>query len=417
MNRFPGVSGDPAGTRADAVRHRPRPLPDPGPAPGSPDPAGPDPARVDPAVLGALLDRHGWRRRGGTAGRYARWSPPGAADGRTSLLIPETRTLPDCDDLVGEAIGALTALARDAVPSARDVLAGLTVPGDEIHWWREVPPGPAGAVPWAAQERLRTAARQLLMAGALAAHGRAGYHGARHRRRARALLDGVLVAPGAGGRSLTALVPVAGGRALAVALYGALAAARDATDYQRATGRTEAYDAAVAVGVSQELTEGLVALVHGSEGAAVRLAWSPAAGTPEGCAARPAAVEFTPGDLPALRAAGARYVRHEPSVPVRVTGAVVGLRRPGPHGPGAVKLRVLTGAEVPQVRAVLEEDAYRIAGQAHLAGVPIRVNGRLESRGGFRRLTDASGVLALPAEGPEAEQLLKSLGAEPGDAR
>ncbi|MEU8531386.1 hypothetical protein AB0C77_38335, partial [Streptomyces sp. NPDC048629] len=41
------------------------------------EPGVPDPARVDPLVLGALLDRHGWRRRGGAAGRYARWTPPG----------------------------------------------------------------------------------------------------------------------------------------------------------------------------------------------------------------------------------------------------------------------------------------------------------------------------------------------------
>lgn len=36
----------------------------------------PDPARVDPAVLGALLARHGWHRRGGGAGPYSRWAPP-----------------------------------------------------------------------------------------------------------------------------------------------------------------------------------------------------------------------------------------------------------------------------------------------------------------------------------------------------
>ncbi|NEB57598.1 hypothetical protein G3I48_35790, partial [Streptomyces griseus] len=65
---------------------------------------------------------------------------------------------------------------------------------------------------------------------------RAGYHGARHRRKARAALDDALIGPGADGRSLTAHLPVASGRAVAVRLCHALHATREAVDYQRATG-------------------------------------------------------------------------------------------------------------------------------------------------------------------------------------
>jgi hypothetical protein len=240
---------------------------------------------------------------------------------------------------------------------------------------------PAGAAFWTAQEQLSSGARQMLMAGALAVRGRAAYHGARNRRRARAALDGVLVLPVPGGRALTAFVPVAHGRPVMVQLHQALQMVREATDYQRATGGMEAYDAAVELGVSRELTEAVITLVGGSEGAAVAVRWSPAAGVPEGCGPRRKPVEFTPGDIPALRAAGARYLLDEPSVPVLITGTVVRMRRAGPRGPGTVRLRVLAGAEVPYVRAALGEDAYRIAGQAHLAGLPIRVAGRLESRG------------------------------------
>ncbi|HET6355310.1 hypothetical protein OH805_31050 [Streptomyces sp. NBC_00879] len=366
----------------------------------------PDPAQVDPVVLGALLDRHGWRRRGGAAGRYARWTPPGPGAGGTSLLVPESRSFPDCEDLLGEA---LTALARSAAPSAREVLVGLSVPSDEIRWWRDVPPGPSGAASWTVQEQLRGAARQMLMAGALAARGRAGYYGARHRRQAQASLDGVLVGPAPGGRSLTAFVPVQSGRAVVVRLYHALQAAREAADYQRATGGMEAFDAAVEAGVSRELTEAIIALVRGSEGARVALEWSPAAGVPAGCAPRNEAVEFSPGDLPALREAGARYLQDEPSVPVRVTGTVVRMRRSGPRGAGTVRLRVLAGVEVPHVRVALDEDSYRTAGHAHLVGLPIRVVGRLESRGGFRRLTDASNVVPVQVDEAERDRLMKSL--------
>ncbi|MFE6977430.1 hypothetical protein [Streptomyces sp. NPDC057682] len=394
---------------ADAFPSDPRSHPnDPAPGPGGL----PDPARVDPAVLGALLARHGWRRRGGAAGRYSRWTPPGPPappGGPTSLLVPDTTAFPDSEDLLTEA---LTALARSATPSARHVLVSLAVPSDAIRWWREVPEpaaGTAGATGWTHAERLHIAARQILLAGALAVRDRAGYHGARHRRRALTALDPLLIGPAPGGRDLTAYLPVETGRPLAVRLHHALHAAREAVDYQRATGAMDAFDTAVGAGVCRELTEALVALVRGSEGAGIALDWAPAADAPEGCPARPEPVEFSPGDLPALRRAGARYLRDEPSVPVRITGAVVRLRRAGPRGPGTVRLRVLAGAEVPHVRLELDEEAYRIAGQAHLVGLPVRVEGRLESRGGFRRLTRASQVVPVQVDEEERDRLMKSL--------
>ncbi|MGW1890780.1 hypothetical protein ACWCP6_11060 [Streptomyces sp. NPDC002004] len=369
-------------------------------------PQAPDVARVDPAVLGALLDRHGWRRRGGAAGRYARWTPPGPGGGGTSLLVPESRAFPDSEDLLGEA---LVALARSGTPSAREVLVGLTVPSDEIRWWRDVPSGPAGAAAWHVEEQLRAAARRMLLAAALAVRGRAGYYGARHRRTAAASLENVLVGAAPGGRTLTAFVPVDPGRALAVRLHQALYAAREAIDYRRATGGMDAFDGAVEAGVSHELTESVIALVRGTEGARIAVEWAPAAGVPEGCASGAEAVEFSPGDLPVLREASARYQRKEPSVPVRITGTVVRMRRSGPRGEGSVRLNVIGGADVPHVRLILDEEDYRIAGHAHLVGLPVRVQGRLESRGGFRRLSDASGVVPVEVDDAERDRLMKSL--------
>ncbi|WP_251049332.1 hypothetical protein [Streptomyces sp. ISL-86] len=374
----------------------------------------PDPAQVDPAVLGALLHRHGWLRRGGAAGRYGRWTPPAGnlpGGSGTSLLVPESRTFPDCADLLEEA---LTALSRSAVPSAREVLYGLSVPSDEIRWEREIPQGPygfQGEAGWTAQERLRSAARRLLLAGALADRARAGYYGARHRGQAERALDGVLVGPQPGGRRLTAYVPVDGGRGMMTRLHHALHAAREAVDYQRATGGMDAFDAAVEAGVSRELADAVIALVRGSEGARIALAWAPAAGVPAGCAARPEPVEFSPGDLPVLREAAARYTRDEPAVLVRVVGAVVRMRRSAPGGGGTVRLRVLAGAEVSSIRAELDDEAYRVAGHAHLVGLPIRVSGRLQRRGGFRRLTDTTDVTPVPLDEVERDRLMKSLDA------
>lgn len=376
------------------------------PADAAREGAPPEPGAVDPAVLAALLRRHGWQRRGGAPGRYSRWTPPGPGRSGTSLLVPESRAFPDSEDLLGEALLALT---RSGTPSAREVLLALAVPSDEIRWWRDVPSGPGDGAPWTVEERLRTSARAVLLAAALTTRARAGYHGARHRRAAAASLADVLVGPAPGGRRLTVFVPVATGRPLAVCLHQALHATREAVDYRRATGGMDAFDSAVEAGVSHELTEALVALVRGSEGARIAVEWAPAAGVPEGCAVPAEPVEFSPGDLPALREAGLRYLRAEPSVPVRITGTVVRMRRSGPRGAGTVRLRVLAGAEVPHVRVALEEEAYRIAGHAHLVGLPVRVHGRLESRGGFRRLTGAGEVVPVQVDDAERDRLMKAL--------
>ncbi|MEU5191053.1 hypothetical protein AB0G83_28455 [Streptomyces klenkii] len=402
--------------------HRPT-APDrqPGRPPRHTPPGGPPPETVDPAVLTALLARHGWRRSGAAAGTYSRWTPPdGAAvpargrPARTSLLVPESRAYPDSTDLIAEA---LTALQHSAIPSAPDILTALRTPLDEIHWQRDTPDPDAPAAAWAAQEQLRSGARALLLAAALAARGRAGYHGARHRRHAEAALDRLLAGTAAGGRELTTFLPVGtsaapgpdDGRLITTTLLRALCATRDATDHQRATGGCEAFEPAVEAGVCQELTEAIGKLVRGSGGIRITLHWAPAAGPPDGFAARPAPVEFTPGDLPVLREAGARYIRDEPPVTVRLTAVVLRMRREAQSGPGAVRLKVLAGADVPQIRAVLDEDDYRIAGHAHLVGLPVRMNGRLESKGGFRRLTGARDVMPVRVEDGERDRLLKSL--------
>jgi hypothetical protein len=373
------------------------------------EPPPPDPAGVDPAVLTALLRRHGWRRRGGAAGRYSRWTPPDG--GGTSLLVPEARppgarpAYADYGELLGEAI---TALTRSAAPSAGDVLRALRAPGDEIRWRRAVPTA-GDTVPWNTAGQLRSAARAMLLAAARAALRPAGYFGERHGPQATAFLEQVLVGPAAGGRLLTAYTPVPDGRPAAGTLLRALQATRYAVDHQRATGRLDAFDAAVDFGGCYELARALVELVRGAEGAEVTLAWSAAAGPPRGYPAQPEPVGFAPGDIPALEAAGARYLAREPSIPVRLTGTVSRMCRSDPTGGGTVRLRVLAGADVRQVRVRLDEEAYRIAVHAHLVGLPIRVSGRLESRGGFRRLADAAGVAPVHVDEAERDRLLKSL--------
>ncbi|MFB6894110.1 hypothetical protein ACFCX4_32915 [Kitasatospora sp. NPDC056327] len=380
-------------------------------ASGTPPQAGPlpDPAAVDPAVLATLLARHGWVRRGGPAARYGRWTPPEGTDPGVSLLVPAADGFDDAVELLTDAV---TALSRSASPSARAILLALAVPGDELQWRRDLaaPAGAAapGTVPWEDAERLRLAARAMLAAGAKAGRTRAAYFGARLDAWAGDFLDRVLVVPG--GPGLTAYTPAPEGRATVTTLVRALEALRDAVDYRRVSGGGEAFENAVQSGVSRELVEAVQELVRGAAAGRFTVAWSAAAGTPGGFGDRRIAVEFSPGDLPALAEAADLLERIEPAVAVTVVGLVVRLKRADPAGPGSVRLRVLGGAEVDEVKVRLPDPAYRLAAGAHLAGTPVRVSGRLERRGGFRRLARPTGLEPCGLEDAERERLLKTLG-------
>ncbi|MBE9499461.1 hypothetical protein IHE61_17705 [Streptomyces sp. GKU 257-1] len=171
---------------------------------------------------------------------------------------------------------------------------------DEIHWRRELPAGNTAAA-WRARQKLGTAARAMLRAGALATQRSAGFHGARGDRRADAFTRRARYAEApeesAAGRTLTASAPPgppdSGGRELAVLCRALRATARAVCRY-RATGATEHFDAAaVADGCCAELTDALCQLVRGTEEVRITLAWSRTAGAPRDCPRRPPALVFT----------------------------------------------------------------------------------------------------------------------------
>ncbi|MFE4354875.1 MULTISPECIES: hypothetical protein [unclassified Kitasatospora] len=371
--------------------------------PGEPARPLPDPAAVDPAVLATLLARHGWVRRGGPAARYGRWTPPDEEPG-TSLLVPAGDGFDDAVELLTDAVAALS---RARTPSARSILLALAVPGDELRWHRE-PPGPAGTVSWDEAERLRGAARGMLAAGAKAARTRAGYFGARLDGLAGDYLDRVLLVEQ--GAALTAYTPAPEGRAAVTTLVRALEALRDAVDYRRVSGGPEAFGNAVRAGVSRELVRSVEDLVRDATAARLSVAWSPAAGTPGGFGDRRIDLDFSPGDLPALAEAADLLERTEPAIAVTVLGVVTRLKRADPAGPGSVRLRVLTGADVRELKLRLPDPDYRLAAEAHLAGLPVRVSGRLDRHDGFRRLVRPHGLELRGWEDGDRERLLKSLG-------
>ena len=172
----------------------------------------------------------------------------------------------------------------------------------------------------------------------------------------------------------------------------------------------DAFDGAVEAGVSRELTEALIALVRGTEGARIAVEWAPAAGVPDGCAAGAEPVEFSPGDLPVLREAGARYLREEPSVPVRITGTVVRMRRSGPRGDGQ-----RTAAGAGRRRGPARPADPRRGGLPHRRPRPPRRTAGAGAAAGWRAGAASGGSPAPAGSSPvqvdeaERDRLMKSL--------
>ena len=297
----------------------------------------PDPAQVDPAVLGALLRparlAAARRSRGPLRAAGRRPGPARAAPACSCRRAAPSPTARTCSARRSSRWPAARA------PSAREVLVGLAVPSDEIRWWRDVPAGPARAPrPGPSQEQLR--ARRP---------PDAARRGARHARRGPAT-----TAPGTGGRPQASLEErpgrrrAPGGRRLtAFVPVGERprrrrpASTRPCTPPARpptTSGPPAAWrpsTRAVEAGRQPRADRGAdrAGARHGGRPDRRRVG-ARRPGSPRGARRRPEPVEFSPGDLPALREAGARYLREEPSVPVRITGAVVRMRRSGPRGDG-----------------------------------------------------------------------------------
>jgi hypothetical protein len=70
---------------------------------------------------------------------------------------------------------------------------------------------------------------------------------------------------------------------------------------------------------------------------------------------------------------------------------------------------VLSGADVDEVRVRLGEADYRTAVESHLAGVPVRLRGRLEPKGGFRKLSLPSTLVPVELDAAERDRMLKAL--------
>lgn len=262
-----------------------------------------------------------------------------------------------------------------------------------------------GSVPWSTGEGHVIAATKMLEAAAKAERSKAPYFGNRHWPAARAYLDAVHMGQTEPGSyvliafspvhelqvmeiPIPELAPVPTGRAVTETLWTALESTAEAIEHFNSAGSLSGFEHAVQTGASYELSQALIGLLQGSDGADVAIDWSSSTEL-----VRPSSkVAFEPSDVNALQQASSRFARTEPASQVTVTGTVTLLDRPRPGTPGVIRLSVLDGSPARKIRVRIPEEVYDLAIQAHREGLAVRMRGRQEREGSLYWLYEPSDI-------------------------
>jgi hypothetical protein len=357
------------------------------------------------ADIRAYLAAQGWSRRPETWRGASIWVRDGAPD----VLLPARDGMGDSTARIDDVLAALAAAERrDPDQVARDI-GGSHV---DVQVYRL--PGAVGSLDdavtalTAVQTILRSAARTVV-------EGPRPFFSGGAPKPVRDLLAGTEVVPaGAGGRTLTARVPLGPdgpggpfGRRVMRQLHEAFTAISRATATVRPALEQIARADAVRTGVSADLCGGLSDLARLHDGAPLEVGfrWAPA--LPEEAAGT---VGFAPGSGAVLRAAS-RRLRQGAGLPVVVTGTVETLND---SDSGADRWRVKvrgdiaggSGRRTVWVR-LPDGAAYERAIGWHRHRTPIRASGALSTVSGRVELTpDRIGPVPGPGwEHDEGEDL------------
>jgi hypothetical protein len=156
-------------------------------------------------------------------------------------------------------------------------------------------------------------------------------------------------------------------------LVSALEASRAAAE-QVLSGNGEAFDGAVASGVSANLCEAVAGLIEQSDALDISLTWAKTRPTPEMLHR----ISFSRNDAVILKEAARVFRLKQPKPDVVLYGRVYKLRRDQDEVEGLVTLKAMVDDKMQSVSAVLDQANYSVAVKAHDEKAPVIVTGDLE---------------------------------------
>ncbi|MBB5754497.1 hypothetical protein [Prosthecomicrobium pneumaticum] len=179
-------------------------------------------------------------------------------------------------------------------------------------------------------------------------------------------------------------------------LVNALEASRNAAELA-AAGNPLAFEEAVAAGVSANLCEAVADLIDLSQGLDVSVAWARTRPVPE----PQRKVRFSQNDAEILREASRTFRLRVPEPDVTLYGTVHKLKRDHDEVEGIVTLKAIVNDKTQSVKAVLDQENYRIAVQAHEKKAPVILTGDLERVGERWQLSRVSVIRLISTDHDE----------------
>lgn len=362
---------------------------------------------VSPAALSAFARGEGWAR----VETYGAHADVYAGQDRPEIVLPRTDRLSDYASAVSRLINVFAKITeRDEIATYRD----LVVADRDVVRVRASGEDDDGSVPLDAGVKIVSQARDMLLAAACAVRTPQPLYRAGANREASEYMQRVrLGQTEQGSFVVTLLAPVPPllqpvqlpldqtwakfedepmERMVTRRLMEALEASRNAAEIAL-SGEPNAFENAIAFGVSANLCEAVAGLIEQSDGLDVSVTWARTRPTPE--AHRK--VIFSQNDAEIFKEAARTFRLRQPKTDVTLYGTVHKLRRDQDEVEGVVTLKAIVEDKMQSVRAVLDQANYSVAVQAHDAQKPVIVIGDLERVGQRWQLTNSS-IRELPAD-------------------
>ena len=364
---------------------------------------------ISPVALAGYARGEGWTK----VEPYGAHADVYAAGGKPEIILPRTNRLGDYPSVVAKLITIFAAATerdelatyRDLSGADRDVVRIRAYGGDDD-----------GSVPLDAGVEIVAQAKQMVLAAACAARIQQPLYRAGANKEASDYIHRVrLGQTEQGSYVVTLLAPIPPQlqppqpalwpdfndepfeRQVTRRLAGALDALRGAVELAT-SGDGQAFEAAVAAGVSANLCEAVAGLITQSHGLDITLTWARTRPTPEAHRR----ITFSASDADMVTEAARIFRARHPRPDVSLFGTVHALKRRDEDVQGLVTLKAMVDEKPQSVRAVLDQTNYSIAVQAHDSKTPVVVKGDLERVGQRWQLTNAQ-VISLTNDDNEDE--------------
>ena len=365
---------------------------------------------VSPAALSAYARTAGWRRQE----EYRVHSDVYVGEARPEIIVPRTERLGDYASVVATLIDAFAEVTgqdeltvyRSLVTADRDVVRVRATENDD------------GSVTLSDGVDLIGGARDMLLSVACSLReARPVYRAGANREATRLLKQVRLGQTDQGSFVVTLLTPVVPPpmpavlpdpddqhapieRRMTRRLVDVLSAARQAAE-RASAGDADAFEHAVANGVSANLCEALVRLIEPFPTLDVGVSWA----RTRPVTAPSAPVRFGRADAALLREAARSLRERGPRPDVSLYGFVRRLKRGDAREDGTISLVTAIDGRRQSVKAALERADYERAIQAHRDRTPVVLSGDLERMGQRWRLLN-----------PRLKEVIRDDDPEPQDA-